>query len=130
MSQLTTADIGADFLPVQLPDIESAAGTSAEHECLLSVAEHAIKQLITKHIFRRLIQLAYPAFVDLALVDLSVMLPFRDDQKAFIESLGLEVLCNHKGIANMCLDDVFLLAPIFRYIAIRSTNFNIRKHSF
>ena len=82
MPQFTTADIGTDLLPVQFSDIKSPAGTSAKYKCILPETEHSVKQLVTKHIFRRLIQLAYPAFVDLALVNLAIMLTFRDNQQA------------------------------------------------
>ena len=92
------------------------------------MTEHSIKQLIAKHEFRRLVQLAHSAFVNLALVDLAVMLPFRNNQKTFLKPLGLEILRYHKGIADMRLHDVFLFPPIFRDVTIRATDFDIRKH--
>lgn len=98
MPQFTTADIGTDLLPVQFSDIKSPAGTSAKYKCILPETEHSVKQLVTKHIFRRLIQLAYPAFVDLALVNLAIMLTFRDNQQAFIESLGLKILVQSQNL--------------------------------
>lgn len=128
MYKLSMIDIRVDFRPIQLADIKATAGTPSENKSFLSETENPVEQLEAEDVFGCLVQLADAALENLALVNLSVVLPLRNHQQGFRKPLGIEVLGNHKGVADMRLDDVLFLAPIFRDVAVGAANLDIWKH--
>jgi hypothetical protein len=128
MFKFSITDVGINFLPVQLADVETTAGTPPENESFLPFAKHSIEELIAKDKLRCLIQLANAAFVDFALVNLTVVLAFWDYQQRLLQTSSIEILCYHKSIANMRLDDIIFLSPILSDIAIGITDIDIRKY--
>lgn len=128
MSQFLVVDVGVDFYPVKLADVESATGAPAKHKSFLSETKHTVEQLITKHILWRLVQLACTALIDLAFVYLTVVLTLRDNQQTLFEPSCVKVLCNHESITNMCLGNMFFLPPVFCDVTISATDFDTWEH--
>ena len=79
-SEFLVGDFGYPH-SVQFTNIERTFCSSAENKSFLTFAKHPVKKLITEHKLRRLVQLANAAFVDFALVNLSVVLAFWNNQQ-------------------------------------------------
>lgn len=112
MPQFLIVDIRIDFRPVQLTDIKATVCTTPKNKTFLAFIYHSVEKLVAKYMFRGLIRLADATFVDFALVYLPIVLTFRDNQQRLIQPRRIEVLGYNERIADMCLCNIFLLAPI------------------
>ena len=116
------------FCSIQLADIHITTGAPAKDKSFLSKTSHSVKKLIAKYIFWRLVQLASTAFVDFALVNLAVVLPFGYYQQRFLQPFGIQILRHHKSIARVGFGNVLLFPPVLCDIAIGATDLDVREH--
>lgn len=111
-----------DNRPVQLPQIEITAGTTAEHEAFLPSKHHLVKKMESVNGVRRLVQLASSAFEYFLLMDLAIMTPNLNLQKTIRQAFGFEIPSDTESICRVRLDYTVRDALILRDVAKRHVN--------
>ena len=95
-AKLLVTDVGIDFRPIQLANVEAAACPAAEDEAFLALAEDMVEKLEAMHILWRLVPLAHAALANRCLVNLAVVLALRNDEQFLSNVAGIQI---NRGLA-------------------------------
>ena len=128
MLQLFTVDIRTNFFTVQFTNIKPTTRTPAENKTFVPLVFHSVKKLIAEYKLGGLIPFSFPSLADFALMNLAVVLSFRNYQQGVFQPFSLKILRYDEGIVDMGFYDALFLTPIFRNVPIGATNVYLREH--